>query len=108
MLILDAAMIGAFLVLDLILFYVFFELMLLPMYLIIGVWGGKNRVYAAVKFFIFIIVGSLLMFFGILYFAFLQYHHNNITTFTIIDFYGIDITPQIQALLFTTFSLTFT
>ena len=57
-LLLQVGMIGAFVALDLFLFYVFWELMLVPMYLIIGVWGGKDRVYAAVKFFLYTFVGS--------------------------------------------------
>ncbi len=56
---------GAFAALDAILFYVFFEAMLIPMYLIIGVWGGPNRVYAAVKFFLYTLLGSLLMLVGV-------------------------------------------
>jgi NADH-quinone oxidoreductase subunit M len=60
-------MIGAFLSLDMFLFYVFWELMLVPMYLIIGVWGGPNRVYAAVKFFIYTFAGSIFMLVAILY-----------------------------------------
>jgi NADH-quinone oxidoreductase subunit M len=66
-LLLDVGMLGAFLALDLFLFYVFWELMLIPMYLIIGVWGGKDRVYAAVKFFLYTMFGSLLMLVAILY-----------------------------------------
>ena len=66
-LLLELGMLGAFLALDLFLFYVFWELMLVPMYLIIGVWGGKDRVYAAVKFFLYTMVGSLLMLVAILY-----------------------------------------
>ena len=66
-LLLELGMLGAFLALDLFLFYVFWELMLVPMYLIIGIWGGKDRVYAAVKFFIYTMVGSLLMLVAILY-----------------------------------------
>lgn len=66
-LLLELGMLGAFLALDLFLFYVFWELMLVPMYLIIGVWGGKDRVYASVKFFIYTMVGSLLMLVAILY-----------------------------------------
>lgn len=66
-LLLELGMLGAFLALDLFLFYVFWELMLVPMYLIIGVWGGKDRVYAAVKFFVYTMVGSLLMLVAILY-----------------------------------------
>ncbi len=67
LLILETAMLGAFCALDLFLFYVFFEIMLIPMYLLIGIWGGANRIYAAVKFFIYTLVGSLLMFLAILY-----------------------------------------
>lgn len=66
-LLLQTGMVGAFVALDLILFYLFYEAMLIPMYLIIGIWGGKERIYAALKFFIFTMVGSLLMFLAILY-----------------------------------------
>jgi len=61
MLLLETGMIGVFVALDLFLFYVFWEAMLIPMYLIIGIWGGPNRVYAAVKFIIYTLTGSLLM-----------------------------------------------
>jgi NADH-quinone oxidoreductase subunit M len=64
-LILETGMIGVFLALDLFLFYIFFELMLVPMYLIIGVWGGPRRVYATIKFVLFTLAGSLLMLVGI-------------------------------------------
>ncbi len=73
MLLLETGMLGAFLATDLFLFYVFWELMLLPMYFIIGVWGGERRIYAAVKFVIFTLAGSLLMLVGILYMAFLNH-----------------------------------
>ncbi len=72
-LLLEVGMIGAFVALDLFLFYVFWELMLVPMYLIIGIWGGKERVYASLKFFIYTMVGSLLMLIAILYVG-SQYH----------------------------------
>ena len=64
-LLVEAAMIGVFCSLDFFLFYIFWEAMLIPMFLIIGVWGGPNRVYAAIKFFLFTLVGSLLMLVGI-------------------------------------------
>ncbi len=73
LLLLTTGMIGAFVALDLFLFYVFWELMLIPMYFVIGVWGGPRRIYAAVKFFIFTMVGSLLMLVAILYLAW--FHH---------------------------------
>ncbi|MXX67109.1 MAG: NADH-quinone oxidoreductase subunit M [Chloroflexi bacterium] len=61
MLLLETGMIGVFVALDLVLFYVFWEVVLIPMYLIIGVWGGPRRIYAAVKFFLFTFIGSVLM-----------------------------------------------
>ncbi len=71
MLFLEAGMIGVFTALDLFLFYIFWEAMLIPMYLLIGVWGGPNRIYAAIKFFLYTLVGSVLMLVAILavYFA---------------------------------------
>src|SRR3989442_6843236 len=80
MLILETGMIGVFVSLDLFLFYVFWEAMLIPMYLVIGVWGGGNRIYAAIKFVLYTMVGSLLMLVAILA---LYYHHGTATgTFT--------------------------
>jgi len=71
LLILEASMIGVFVSLDLFLFYMFWEAMLIPMYLLIGVWGGPNRLYAAIKFFLYTLVGSVLMLIAIIavYFA---------------------------------------
>ncbi len=66
-LLLQVGMLGAFFSLDLFLFYIFWELMLVPMYLIVGIWGGKDRVYAAVKFFLYTMVGSLMMLIAILW-----------------------------------------
>ena len=69
-LVLETGMIGVFASLDLVLFYVFWEAMLIPMYLLIGIWGGQNRVYAAVKFILYTMVGSLLMLVGIIWMYF--------------------------------------
>ncbi len=69
-LILEVGMVGVFLALDLFLFYIFFEIVLVPMYLIIGIWGGTNRIYATIKFVLYTLVGSLLMLVGILATAF--------------------------------------
>ena len=109
MLVMESAMIGAFLAMDLVLFYVFFELMLLPMYLIIGVWGGKNRIYAAIKFFLFTIAGSLLMLLGIIYLGFQQVHltPGGVPTFEITQLYGLSLPPHIQTILFFAFALAF-
>src|SRR5438270_6418168 len=106
-LIMEAAMIGVFVATDLLLFYVFFELTLLPMYLVIGVWGGANRIYAAIKFFIFTMAGSLLMLLGIIYLAFQNYHQTGLITFTITDLYGVSLPAHIQTLLFFAFALAF-
>src|SRR5438270_10317417 len=106
-LIMEAAMIGVFVATDLILFYVFFELTLLPMYLVIGVWGGANRIYAAIKFFLFTIAGSLLMLLGIIYLAFLQYHFTYRPDFSIVDLYGLSIPLRTQSILFGAFALAF-
>ena len=70
LLILTSGMLGVFLSLDLFLFYVMWEVMLIPMYFIIGIWGGERRLYASIKFFLFTMVGSLLMLVAILYIGF--------------------------------------
>jgi len=106
-LIMEAAMIGVFAATDLFLFYVFFELTLLPMYLVIGVWGGVNRIYAAVKFFIFTVAGSLLMLLGIIYIGFRHFHDTGVLTFTITELYGTSFTSYAQTLLFFAFALAF-
>jgi NADH-quinone oxidoreductase subunit M len=67
LLFLETGMIGVFVAMDLVLFYVFWEVMLIPMYLLIGIWGSGNRIQAAVKFFLYTVAGSLLMFLAILY-----------------------------------------
>ncbi|MBF0506902.1 MAG: NADH-quinone oxidoreductase subunit M [Nitrospirae bacterium] len=66
LLLIEGSMIGVFCSVDLFLFYIFWEAMLIPMYLLIGVWGGPNRIYAAIKFFLFTLVGSVLMLIGII------------------------------------------
>jgi NADH-quinone oxidoreductase subunit M len=77
LLILESAMIGVFVSLDLLLFYLFFEASLVPMFFLIGIWGGERRIYAAVKFFIYTAVGSLLMLVGIiaLYFIYRSFDY---------------------------------
>lgn len=80
LLILESAMIGVFVSLDLLLFYLFFEASLVPMFFLIGIWGGQRRIYAAVKFFIYTAVGSLLMLVAIiaLYFMYQSFDYTNI------------------------------
>ena len=81
MLLLETGMLGVFVALDLFLFYVFWEAMLIPMYLIIGIWGGPNRVYAAVKFILYTLAGSLLMLVAILALYFQHGAATNVYTF---------------------------
>lgn len=85
MLILEMAMIGTFAALDLLLFYVFWELMLFPMYFIIGIWGGARRFYATIKFVLYTVSGSLLMLVALLYVAFTYYQQNGELSFRITD-----------------------
>ena len=92
---------GAFSALDGILFYSFFEAMLIPMYIIIGAWGGPNRVYAAVKFFLYTLLGSLLMLVALIYL------YNASETFSILEWYGVPLSFGVQVLLFIAFFLSF-
>jgi NADH-quinone oxidoreductase subunit M len=82
---------GVFLALDLLLFYVFWEVMLVPMYFLISLWGHENRVYAAIKFFIFTQASSLLMLVAILALAFLHHRHTGVYTFDYMQLLGTPI-----------------
>jgi len=106
LLILETAMLGAFISLDLFLFYIFWELMLIPMYFMIGIWGGKNRLYATVKFFIYTLVGSLLMLVALIYLYFLG-TKTGITDFSLVHFFDIKVDPATQTWLFAAFALAF-
>ncbi len=85
-LVLEAGMIGTFLALDMFLFYVFWEIMLIPMYFIIGIWGGDRRLYAAIKFVLYTMVGSLLMIVAILY---LYVKHHELTQVWSFDYFAL-------------------
>ncbi|ALS62503.1 MULTISPECIES: NADH-quinone oxidoreductase subunit M [Pandoraea] len=100
-LILSGLMIGVFSAQDGLLFYVFFEATLIPMYLIIGVWGGPNRVYAAFKFFLYTLLGSLLMLVALIYL------YNATGSFTLTDWYAAKIPMNVQILLFVAFFMAF-
>jgi NADH-quinone oxidoreductase subunit M len=92
-LVLQTGMLGVFMALDFFLFFVFWEAMLVPMYLLIGIWGGPRKLYAAIKFFLYTLTGSVLMLLAIL---FLYFHHQNVTqvyTFSITALY--QTAPQI-------------
>jgi NADH-quinone oxidoreductase subunit M len=85
-LLLTTGMIGTFVALDLFLFYIFWEITLIPMYFIIGIWGGPRRIYAAVKFFIFTMVGSVLMLVAILYLAWFHHQQTGVWSYDYPDF----------------------
>ena len=113
MLLLESAMIGVFVSLDLLLFYLFFEASLVPMFLLIGVWGGERRIYAAVKFFIYTAVGSLLMLVGIIALYFIHQRATGIGTFdyallfeTLRTTAGV-ISPRAEFWLFLAFAFAF-
>jgi len=107
MLLLETAMIGAFVSLDLFLFYIFWELMLIPMYFLIGIWGGERRIYATIKFFIFTMVGSLLMLVAILVLVFAYKGQTGELTFELSRLYGVELAAPTQWLLFLAFALSF-
>ncbi|MBY0379919.1 MAG: NADH-quinone oxidoreductase subunit M [Burkholderiales bacterium] len=93
---------GAFCAVDAVLFYVFFEAMLIPMYLIIGVWGSSNRVYAAFKFFLYTLLGSLLMLIALIYL-----YNVSGKTFNIFDYYKTHLAMLPQILIFIAFFFSF-
>ena len=113
MLLLESAMIGVFVSLDLLLFYLFFEASLVPMFFLIGIWGGERRIYAAVKFFIYTAVGSLLMLVGIIAIYLIHQQATGIGTFD----YAVlmeslrtrlmVIAPRTELLLFAAFAFAF-
>jgi NADH-quinone oxidoreductase subunit M len=107
MLLLEMGVLGVFVSLDLFLFFVFWELMLVPMYFIIGIWGGERRVYAAVKFFLFTAFGSLLMLVGILYLFFKYRSLTGDVSFAIWDLSRVPLTFTEQYWLFIAFALAF-
>jgi NADH-quinone oxidoreductase subunit M len=107
LLLLEAAMIGVFLSLDLFLFYVFWDAMLVPMYFLIGIWGYDERIYAAVKFMLYTMAGSVLMLIAILGLAYLHSVANGSYTFDLLKLYELEIDPQTQFWFFLAFAIAF-
>ena len=99
-LLLEVGMVGVFVALDLFLFYVFWEFSLVPMYLLVGIWGGSNRMYAAIKFFLYTMAGSILMLLAILWLGI------NVGTFSYTDMLG-KVPAASQGLLFLAFAAAF-
>ena len=100
-LIMEGLMVGVFSSLDAALFYVFWEAMLIPMFIVIGVWGGENRVYATIKFFLYTFFGSVFMLIALLYL------HSQSNSFEIIDFHNLKIGSTAQIFIFIAFLLAF-
>lgn len=109
MLFLEAGMLGVFISLDIFLFYIFWEAMLIPMYFIIGIWGGERRIYASIKFFIYTMVGSLLMLVAIIWLAIYASSMTGSFTTNLLELYkvGPTIPHQIQGWMFGAFFLSF-
>ena len=95
---LEAAMIGVFVSLDLFLFYVFWDAMLIPMYFLIGIWGYDQRIYAAVKFMLYTMAGSVLMLVAILGLAYLHSEATGSYSFDLLKLYTLEIAPRDAAL----------
>jgi NADH-quinone oxidoreductase subunit M len=106
-LLLESAMIGVFLSLDLFLFYVFWDAMLVPMYFLIGIWGYERRIYAAVKFLLYTMAGSVLMLLAILGLAYLQSAATGTYSFDLVKLYDLSIPPAVQVWFFLAFALAF-
>ncbi len=106
-LMLETGMLGVFLSLDLVLFYMFWEGMLIPMYFIIGVWGGPRRIYAALKFFLYTMFGGVLMLVAIITLYFLHYHATGTYSFDLLDIQSVLIPVRTQFWLFLAFALAF-
>ncbi len=107
MLLLETTMLGTLVSLDVLLFYVFWELMLVPMYLIIGVWGGERRVYASIKFILFTMVGSLPMLAALIYLGMSHAAETGQWSFALVDLYGVHMPVVPQQLCFLAFFLAF-
>jgi NADH-quinone oxidoreductase subunit M len=103
LLVMETATLGVFVALDFVLFYVFWETMLIPMYLLIGVWGGSNRVYAAIKFFLYTLAGSVLLLVAII----VLFFSSGENTFDILTLSQSAYSPTLQAWLFWAFFAAF-
>ena len=107
LLLLEAAMIGVFLSLDLFLFYVFWDAMLVPMYFLIGIWGYDQRIYAAIKFMLYTMAGSVLMLIAILGLAYLHQAATGSYSFDLLKLYTLDIPGSTQYWFFLAFAVAF-
>jgi NADH-quinone oxidoreductase subunit M len=104
---LEAAMIGVFISLDLFLFYLFWDAMLIPMYFLIGVWGYDRRVYASIKFILYTMAGSVLMLVAIIWLAYYHQTAVGIPSFDLVDLYALNVPPALQMWPFLAFTVAF-
>jgi NADH-quinone oxidoreductase subunit M len=107
MLLLQTGMLGVFVSLDFFLFYVFWEVMLVPMYFLIGVWGGPRKLYAAIKFFLYTLVGSVLMLLGILALYFYYFNQTDVYTFDVLKLMSVGLPYGLQYWVFLAFFVGF-
>lgn len=103
MLYLEMTMVGVFASLDVVMFYIFWELTLIPMFYIIGFWGAERRFYAAMKFFLYTFIGSLIMLVGILYFGYVFYETTGTWSFSLLDWNSVILPFDLQLWLFIAF-----
>lgn len=103
MLLLETSMLGVFCALDMVLFYVFWEATLIPMYFIIGIWGGPRKIYATIKFVLYTMTGSVLMLIGIIALYFLNKNISGTATFDVTNYYGLGLTYIQQYWIFLAF-----
>ena len=107
LLVLQTGMLGAFMSLDFLLFFLFWEVMLVPMYFLIGIWGSANRLYSAIKFFLYTLVGSVVMLLGILALYFYNHSVTGIYTFDVTVFHKLAVPYDLQWWIFLAFFLGF-
>ena len=107
MLALETAMLGVFVSIDLFLFYIFWDAMLIPMYFLIGIWGYERRVYAAVKFFLYTMAGSVLMLVAIIALAVAHSNATGAPSFNLLDLYDLELSDTFQTWAFLAFALAF-
>ncbi|MEA3523406.1 MAG: NADH-quinone oxidoreductase subunit M [Campylobacterota bacterium] len=107
LLFLEMTMIGVFSALDAIIFYVFWELSLVPMLYLIGAWGGPQRIYASIKFFLYTFTGSLVMLVGMLFMAYFYYQATGAWSFSILEWYRLVLPENLQLWLFAAFFMGF-
>jgi NADH-quinone oxidoreductase subunit M len=107
LLLLQTGMLGAFMSLDFLLFFLFWEVMLVPMYFLIGIWGSANRLYSAIKFFLYTLVGSVVMLLGILALYFQNHSATGVYTFDVTTFHKLNLPYELQWWVFLAFFLGF-